>query len=163
MQRQQHKPSWNQQASKGFLAYDTRKAQKELHRQTLPQVRRHRKVLRKCQLRLVPEDKNQRQKSVHATNRTSQPTDDGLSGWPLTHRSAGITMWHTAAEKPDTDNPVTALIAYEDAGEWFIGGMYFWANEQGWLHESRNTNPRLPDFAWALESDIVGTIKTGTA
>lgn len=66
--------------------------------------------------------------------------------------------WCTAQEQPDTDHPITAILAFRDGDSWYIGSIYVWRSGIGWRHERKSTPPPMPDFVWLPESELMETI-----
>lgn len=67
--------------------------------------------------------------------------------------------WRTHDEKPDTSEPVTALLMIpDDEGDphpCILAGMYLWKNDQ-WMSEE-TFKPCPPPFWWVLEAEVVAT------
>lgn len=68
--------------------------------------------------------------------------------------------WKPAIQKPDSNTPVTALIATRDAEtlKWKVSGIYIWRANIGWRHERKSTPPTTSDFVWIPQDELLATI-----
>lgn len=66
--------------------------------------------------------------------------------------------WRQGTQQPDTNEPITALVAYKYDTEYLIGSIYIWRTSIGWRHERMSTPPPTPEFAWIPEDEILATI-----
>lgn len=70
--------------------------------------------------------------------------------------------WRPHTEKPQLENGTVALIAIsDDEGEVFLYGIYMWC-DAAWVSEEDSSLLRRERYWWALESEIVSEIPTGT-
>jgi hypothetical protein len=67
--------------------------------------------------------------------------------------------WRTAQQQPDTEKPITAILANRDGDCWFVTSIYVWRTGIGWRHERKSTPPPMPDFVWLPEDELMATIQ----
>lgn len=66
--------------------------------------------------------------------------------------------WRPATQQPETDAPITAILAARDEDGWCITSKYIWRANIGWRHERKSTPPLTGDYVWIPETELLATI-----
>jgi len=67
--------------------------------------------------------------------------------------------WRPIAERPSTNDPITALIATtEESDGYYLAGIYFWRKGE-WVDE--DTGRRLPpgEYWWLPELELLSSLE----